>query len=386
MANRSWREGYAVSQSLIHPQWSTEVGHQFARVPGFATLANSATIIFEIGFLFALLPFFHRPRRARLALAIGLAGMGLHLGITLCYDIGLFGVQPLLTLIVFIPAVAVGRLAMVPAVAVSLIPFKGKLGRWHQAKITGLRTRHARWDRESEDAIPSETAAFRRVTLILVAPFILSAVIVQQPVRGLIDKSIVEGLSPATTTVALSTYRCFATLLRVIGDERPHNVFSQYSQGACFTFETLIRNEDETADGSNLLFNSDGERVQFTRYMRNFMLWYVLGQRMAWHTLETGRIPDTWHEEFEKIASPLLRRRMADETPGSIREVDFFYHAWRVPEEGPAGRKIEPTPRRRLATVWIRRTTQREIQLRFIYHDVGVLPISPTTSKPSLDS
>jgi hypothetical protein len=369
MANQSWREGYAVSQSLLHPQWSTQLGRLMARLPGFALLANWATVLFEVAFIFALLAYTFRRSRTHLALALVCGGLVLHLGITLCYDIGLFGPQLVLLMPIFLPDHAYDRLgrwwqgsvgvavaATIAIVRVSSPRAAERLDSRPASAPAGLASR-----------LENATAGTSPITAGALAVVMAAALLVQQPVRAVIDKALLEGWTPEVAVPALRVYQCFANFLHILGDTRPHNVFSEYSQGAAFAFEVEATFTSGRVAPVDLLFRPDGERVGATRYMRNFMHWYTFGQRMARHEL-FGETQDLgWRSRFEQILSPVLRAELKDGSLRDVTSVTVTFHAWRVPRGGHQVRKIDPTPRRRVATVQVLTPEPGVFDLDFAY-------------------
>jgi hypothetical protein len=332
IANESWREGFAVAQSLCHPQWSAPIGRLMGRVPVLAVLFNWATVVFEILFVACLAPFLVDPRRRHWVTVLALIGIGLHLGITVCYDLGYFGPQLVLILLAFLPPSWYERM---------------------ERRVRGERGRETNDPPAPPRRPPGrvERLAVRTVLAVLVP----CAVLVQPTVRALLDKAMVEELAMPLTWPALVVFEEAAGLLRSIGDRRPHNVFSQYSQSVSFAFE-IVREGPLGPEPWPILFRSSGERSGYTRYMRGFMVWYYVGQRMAHAQRGGARLGAGWQPRVERQLSPLIVREAAAGRLVETDELRLYFRAWSTPR-----RCTETFPEKigeqrvELATVRIRR-------------------------------
>ncbi|MEX2527303.1 MAG: HTTM domain-containing protein [Gemmatimonadota bacterium] len=312
LANRSWIEGYAVPQSFLHPQWASNLGWFLANSSLITTTANWLTVVFELTFFPLFLVYLiQRARRRHLLLALGLAGMVMHAGIVLTYDIGVFGHQVFATLLVCIPA---GFFAMVQNAV------RGFFG-LGQGPAEGSHLPVSM--RTSSQA----HGVWRVVTAGVLSPVLAASLLVQPPPRVVIDKGLLEGWSPVAIEALARVYDLGHGLLSLLGDHRPHNVFSERSQGMAFAFETEFHGEDGIIP-RRFLFSADGGREGHTSYIRTYMLWYELGQTMGEEYRSEEAFSGASLRRFESLFMGLLERDLEMPYLTPARTVRVYYRAW----------------------------------------------------------
>ena len=230
MFNPSWVQGAAVWASWGHPQWTTILAAHFLGFPLLGQAATYATIAFELTFwLVAAWVLADLRARSRVAILCFTAILGLQLGIVISYDIGLF--SPFMI-----------------AVAVPYLPWE-RLG--SRAIDRTIRT----------DAIDATDGTDARGMHLIVAG--LTVVVAMSLLAT--PPLVAWGESPSGPRIPVLILR---TSLRLVGDVKPHNVFSDQVVGLVVSARIL----DTRGDERRVLFGDRSERIGDMTYVRGYMV------------------------------------------------------------------------------------------------------------------
>ena len=304
LLNDSWREGFAVSQSFLQPSAGSHLGASLAAAGWLPTVLNWFTIAYEVGFLVVLAVYIGNRRLVHLRTALGIAGVGFHLGITLFYRLGIFG--PLMV-----------------AMVLPLLPIRGR--------------RRAGDVADGSAATCSTQLAVGAVVILALALF-ASAPVLRLAQAADIDR--VRVLIP-------KTYR----YLGLTGDDRPNNIFSQALTSLALSIETEPRGAEGQLVVWPLLFDSYGRRAGVTEFYPVFVRWLTVGGPMAHAALNGSPFPPDWQQRLRASLTPVLEKEMRSGGLRHATRVDVFLRAWDVPATvGQAGTG-RTTPRLRLASV-----------------------------------
>ena len=308
LLNDSWRQGFAVAQSLLQPSAGSQLGATIAETGALPTLLNWFTIAYEVGFLPAVALYVANPRRVRLRNAVGVAGIAFHLGITLFYRLGIFG--PLMM-----------------AMVLPLLPIKG---------------RPSASDGDDQDGARSESPA------VVVAGAIVVLTLALVTITPVLEGAQRIGFD----RLHLAIPKAYP-ILDLTGDNRPNNIFSDGLISRAFSIET----ESWTGDGQPvvwpLLFDAYGRRAGVTEFYPVYSYWLRVGLPMATSTLGDRPFPEDWQQRLRRSLTPVIERERA----GGLRHVarvDVFFRAWTVPESANRAGLVEVGPRIRLASVTLR--------------------------------
>jgi len=286
LLNNLWEEGAAVGYSWNHPQWGTPLSAVLGEWSWVSRTATWATVIIESSVWFLVMVFaFDWRRRRMLGWVIVGALAALHAGIAAMYSIGTFGLFMLVLIAPYLP--------------------------WE------------RFRRATPTAMPKGNPAWDWRLVAALALVLVMAMFTVQP------------LEPATAGIGLRDTRdASVELLGLIGDQRPHDVFSD--EALALAFSVTVR--DEAGERLELLFDDDGRRLGDLAYIRVYMGWFRIGQPIA-QRLDAGSVvPPLDEARFRSTIAPVLERAVREGTmrPGSTYELE--YQAWRVGEsEAMAG-------------------------------------------------
>lgn len=263
--NRSWREGYALSQSFANPIWRSPVGEFFSHLGLPTWPMDFGTMVLELGFaplwLYALL----RPPARALRIALGLALIGFHVAIAVFLDIGAFSHYVIATAIVFLPT--------------SWIAGKAVEG--------------------TSDEGPGRTGP-RSVALSFLGFFLLLAVVIQPPL---------DVLAPRNGGFAAVVHSAKRTLA-LTGDARHHNVFPEVVTERVFYAVTYFEAGDRT-EMWPLFFDEQGERMGWATDMRIFMSLRLPLRALGLNTVLRQPLPASDAGRVLHFALPMLERDLS---------------------------------------------------------------------------
>ncbi len=261
--NRSWREGYALSQSFANPVWHSPAGEFVAHLGLPTWPLDYGTIAFELAFaplwLYALL----RPPARVLRIVLGLAAIAFHIAIAVFLNIGAFSHYVIATTVVFLPTSWLFR------------PPED------DAPHAGL-----------EPALEAR----RRVALAFLGFFLCLAAIVQPPADlGAPETTVGRVLGAAGRTLALT------------GDVRPHDVFPEVVTERVFYLVAYFEGPARVEPWP-LLFDERGERVGWGTDMRMFM-----SARLPLRVFDIDAVQDwplssVYADRLLELTVPLLER------------------------------------------------------------------------------
>jgi hypothetical protein len=219
--NPTWRSGEAVWQAWGHPQWATSIAPVFLGFPILGLLATFATMVFELSFwLVAVVVVADLVRYRVAAFACFVAIFAFQVGIIVSFDIGLFSHFMLAAAVPYLPWERFGQ-------STSTSASRTPLSRGERFVVAGL----------------SSVVAISFVLL--------------PPVTSWSNSPGGEG-SPVLGA---------RILMAMVGDQRPHNVFSDPVVATVF----LPRVIDAAGRERLVLFGTHAERIGDMKYVRAFM-------------------------------------------------------------------------------------------------------------------
>lgn len=265
LLNRSWREGYALSQSFANPVWRAPAGEFLAHLGVPTWPMDFGTIALEVGFaplwIYAVL----RPAARELRIVLAFALIAFHVAIAVFLNIGAFSHYVIATAIVFFPTAWIFR----------AVPGSPELA-----------------------PAPADQATARRgVALAFLSFFLLLALLVQPPVDELALRrpKLADVLERAKRTLALT------------GDVRHHNVFPEVVTERVF-YTVIYFAGGERLELWPLLFDERGERVGWGTDMRIFMSLRLPLRGLGVSTVQGKALPVNDALRVLQIALPLLKR------------------------------------------------------------------------------
>jgi hypothetical protein len=295
--NASWREGYALAQAFANPIWRSPAGEFVGRLGLPTWPLDYGTMAFELAFaplwIWAML----RPPAVRIRTALGALAIAFHVGIAWFLDIGAFSHFVIATACVFLPSSLFFGDAAPPA------------------------------------APDPELTRGRRAILAGLGAVVALAAVVQPPLDLLGRRVKAVG----------AAYRAGVTALSRLGDQRPHDVFSEPATESVYYVVTSFHGGGRR-EVWPLLYDEQGERVGYGTDMRMFMSARRPLRSIGQRVLDGQGAPDRHVAQLLGLVEPLLRADLELSRNAWVRSVRVEFRGHRLGRSsgdpfvaGPAG-------------------------------------------------